>query len=263
MKKDEESGYSYFGARYYNSDLSIWLSVDPLASAAPHQSPYTYCSNHPINRIDPNGMWDGDYYNTDGTWLGWDGINDGRIYIVNDFDQNFISWSNDMGYMTPAYLVPSAMELPDISVRQEMLDELIAADAANPNAENGGLYGKQWNSDSQSWTNGIRWATQGETGNPCIEGESISTNYNTANRDNLLPTGTFHSHPSGICTSTREGWKQDISNGDRSNAATHFNQKLTSGGTNFVFSMREQQVHLYNHKGNDGKITFDFFRKVR
>jgi RHS repeat-associated protein len=22
----EESGYSYFGARYYNSDLSIWIT---------------------------------------------------------------------------------------------------------------------------------------------------------------------------------------------------------------------------------------------
>jgi RHS repeat-associated protein len=26
-EKDEESGYSYFGARYYDADLSVWLSV--------------------------------------------------------------------------------------------------------------------------------------------------------------------------------------------------------------------------------------------
>ena len=26
-EKDIETGYSYFGARYYTSDLSIWLSV--------------------------------------------------------------------------------------------------------------------------------------------------------------------------------------------------------------------------------------------
>ncbi len=30
-EKDSETGYSYFGARYYDSDLSVWLSVDPLA----------------------------------------------------------------------------------------------------------------------------------------------------------------------------------------------------------------------------------------
>ena len=28
---DNETNYTYFGARYYDSDLSIWLSVDPLA----------------------------------------------------------------------------------------------------------------------------------------------------------------------------------------------------------------------------------------
>jgi len=30
-ERDGETGYSYFGARYYNSDISIWLSVDPLS----------------------------------------------------------------------------------------------------------------------------------------------------------------------------------------------------------------------------------------
>ena len=54
-EKDKETGYSYFGSRYYNSDLSIWLSVDPQASKYPHQSNYVYCSNNPIKVIDPNG----------------------------------------------------------------------------------------------------------------------------------------------------------------------------------------------------------------
>ena len=54
-EKDKETGFSYFGSRYYNSDLSIWLSVDPMASKYPHQSNYVYCSNNPIKVIDPNG----------------------------------------------------------------------------------------------------------------------------------------------------------------------------------------------------------------
>ena len=61
-EKDEETGYSYFGARYYNSDLSIWLSVDPLADKYPNSSPYIYCNNNPIMLVDPNGetpfWWD-------------------------------------------------------------------------------------------------------------------------------------------------------------------------------------------------------------
>ena len=54
-EKDAETGYSYFGSRYYSSDLSIWLSVDPMSDKYPHQSNYVYCSNNPIKLIDPNG----------------------------------------------------------------------------------------------------------------------------------------------------------------------------------------------------------------
>ncbi len=54
-EKDAETGYSYFGSRYYSSDLSIWLSVDPQASKYPQQSNYVYCSNNPIKVVDPNG----------------------------------------------------------------------------------------------------------------------------------------------------------------------------------------------------------------
>lgn len=52
---DEETGLSYFGARYYNPKWSIWLSVDPLAEKFPDRSPYNYTMNNPINLIDPDG----------------------------------------------------------------------------------------------------------------------------------------------------------------------------------------------------------------
>ena len=54
-ERDEETGYSYFGARYYDADLSIWLSRDPLADKYPYQSPYVYCGNNPLKIIDPDG----------------------------------------------------------------------------------------------------------------------------------------------------------------------------------------------------------------
>ena len=54
-EKDSETNLSYFGARYYTSDLSIWLSVDPMAAKYPSLSPYTYCANNPIKLVDPNG----------------------------------------------------------------------------------------------------------------------------------------------------------------------------------------------------------------
>ncbi|MBO2525266.1 MAG: hypothetical protein CW341_06165 [Bacteroidetes bacterium] len=54
-EKDTETGLSYFGARYYSSDLSIWLSVDPMSDKYPSLSPYVYCANNPIKLVDPNG----------------------------------------------------------------------------------------------------------------------------------------------------------------------------------------------------------------
>ena len=54
-ERDSETGYSYFGARYYHSDLSIWLSVDPLSDKYPNLTPYAYCANNPVQYVDPDG----------------------------------------------------------------------------------------------------------------------------------------------------------------------------------------------------------------
>ena len=54
-ERDEESGYHYFGARYYTDHLGIWTSADPLLDKYPSISPYSYCSNNPLKFIDPDG----------------------------------------------------------------------------------------------------------------------------------------------------------------------------------------------------------------
>lgn len=59
-EKDEETSYSYFGARYYMNDVSVWLSVDPLKEKYPYQSPYTYCGWNPVMIIDPDGRSEGE-----------------------------------------------------------------------------------------------------------------------------------------------------------------------------------------------------------
>ena len=54
-EKDVETGLSYFGSRYYSSDLSIWLSVDPQSDKYASLSPYVYCADNPVKLVDPNG----------------------------------------------------------------------------------------------------------------------------------------------------------------------------------------------------------------
>ena len=54
-EKDSETGYYYFGARYYNPDLSLWLSIDPMSDKYPNLSPYNYCAWDPMKLVDPDG----------------------------------------------------------------------------------------------------------------------------------------------------------------------------------------------------------------
>ena len=56
-EKDKNTGYHYFGARYYDSEVSVWLSVDPMVSGFPGISPYAYCYNNPMNYVDEWGLW--------------------------------------------------------------------------------------------------------------------------------------------------------------------------------------------------------------
>ena len=70
-ERDAETGLSYFGSRYYSSDLSIWLSVDPQAAKYPSLSPYVYCADNPVKLVDPNGEEIGWVEKADGT-IYWD-----------------------------------------------------------------------------------------------------------------------------------------------------------------------------------------------
>ena len=47
-----------YGARHYDATLGRWFVVDPLAEKMNAWSPYAYCKNTPLNRIDIGGATD-------------------------------------------------------------------------------------------------------------------------------------------------------------------------------------------------------------
>ena len=52
---DEETGMYYYGARYYEPRLSLWMSVDSSAEEKPWLTIYCYTRNNPIILVDPDG----------------------------------------------------------------------------------------------------------------------------------------------------------------------------------------------------------------
>jgi RHS repeat-associated protein len=58
---DPETGLAYYGARYYQNKIGVWLSVDPLADQVSGWTPYRAFYCNPIRYIDPTGMLEDDY----------------------------------------------------------------------------------------------------------------------------------------------------------------------------------------------------------
>lgn len=93
----------YYGARYYNPQLSIWLSVDPLAEKFPNWNPYNYVMQNPINLIDPTGMspeggGDGDpiAYRGTGVAVGDNVVNElDGVVLEGDRKSKTTSWNTE------------------------------------------------------------------------------------------------------------------------------------------------------------------------
>lgn len=60
-RHDSETGFIYFGRRYYSPNIGRWVTPDPIGfDAGPNL--YAYVNNNPLTRIDPYGLVPGDGY---------------------------------------------------------------------------------------------------------------------------------------------------------------------------------------------------------
>ena len=71
-----------YGARFMNPDMGRFTTIDPMAEKYYSISPYAYCHNNPINRIDPTGT--DDYYSSNGFFLFRDQNTTDNIIIRNE-----------------------------------------------------------------------------------------------------------------------------------------------------------------------------------
>lgn len=115
---DEETGLYYYGARYYDPRLTLWLSVDPLSNYDPlsnenyldgehnsgvynpfNNSVYSYCYNNPVKLYEPNGKQAVAIHGTwsnQNTWQDQAGINAYTQKIFGNTKHNYtFKWSGD------------------------------------------------------------------------------------------------------------------------------------------------------------------------
>lgn len=60
-QRDTETGYDYFGARYYDARIGNWTTTEPLFEERIDISSYSYVSRNPMGFIDLYGLLD-DFY---------------------------------------------------------------------------------------------------------------------------------------------------------------------------------------------------------
>ena len=100
-EKDSETALSYFGARYYTSDLSVWLSVDPMAAKYPSLSPYVYCANNPVKLVDIDGC---DWVLSIGNKVYWYAGDKGdRSTLLHTYNASSGNYDNDNDYRQAQY----------------------------------------------------------------------------------------------------------------------------------------------------------------
>ncbi len=264
--------FDYFGARYYASDLSIWMSVDPLASKYPSLSPYAYVANNPIMLIDPDGMRIGDFYNQKGKYLGTDGKSDKKNYIVtNNKEAKAIKKATKKGENYSNEVV-SKIELPVYNIRNEMGK---AVDRAGENAfhEEGGVIANM-SDGSKKVVN----AKPGAPANPSIDGYASINVMDAANQSEVKGystlNGTFHTHPDGEIVKTNNpnspvsgstiggsettySFTQSPSSPDISNHRARANRGLVTGNS-YVLGTGNNTVYIYD--GGGIKATFPLLK---
>jgi RHS repeat-associated protein len=224
-EKDVETGYGYFGARYYDSGLSIWLSVDPMSDKYPSMSPYNYCANNPVILVDPDGR---DIYTFDeqGYLLDVEENKDVDRFVIKDKNNETIAESKDFAKGTVKGNVAnfkSGSELPDATMlatdNTKAADEIFQFMADNTNVEWGLVNTESDNCTSFLGTNHVK--SSNNILNICIGMGDIVER-------------SVHNHPSG---------SSSVSEGDHYNA--------------IEVERRNPNIQLYNYTSGNGYTRYN------
>ena len=268
-ERDEETGYGYFGARYMDHELmTMWLSVDPMADKYPSMSPYSYCAWNPVKLVDPNGKEFGDFYGRSGQYLGSDGENNGRVYLIkNGRDAPFGTWdlfkaewkvklhSGNKDYFDKhSEVYDNFIETLPYNLLSEAYNSIQDDGTGGIEDVNNREYGGYANAEGTAWE---RTDIQGPVGNP--------------QKQNFLPIYglkdgriKFHSHASGTRTDGNSGFSNNVGGSSFINNTVHVDSwvqipsdiDIGKAGIkpSYVFGMGNSTISVYNKEGIQATI---------
>jgi hypothetical protein len=249
---------------------SRWLSPDPLAEKFPWHSPYVFCSNNPVNRIDPDGR--ADFWHN-GRVIGNDGVDDQRILVIKTTQKSFGSEAD--GNLVPgaglsrkdlnatvkfiknnsgnsqAFQDNGMAYTNSIAIESSAENRQVMVDEVSGKGRDDGRGGTT-DANNREYGGSIQYGVvvPAEPGSVAVPGEGATASI-------MLPVGysTFHSHPSGY-TETHS-WSQTPSPTDINNAGGH---------TNYVFGRSRSSsnnVYIYNSNGVQAVIPMRYFVNPR
>ena len=268
---DSETGLYYYGARYYDPKVSIFVNVDPLVEKT--MQPYAYANNNPVMLIDPTGMEGESILNDDPIYgknfwgqtklIGDDGKNNGKAYLVKgsvkrDVKQSTRDGKNYTGSLTEndkVFKIPTG----------RIMDDVISSvnDTETSQKEHGG-HANFGDINATRWDEGKLTQEIKDTNGYIIGAKASMVPFIVKGQD-LMPENTsnieywWHTHPNTSVGDVQLGNSNPFPADFR--FQTLMENKGFKGNT-FVIGLRSKRVTFYNK--NKPLITIKYldFKKI-
>ena len=239
---DEETGMYYYGARYYEPRLSLWMSTDPAQEKYSNISTYCYVSNNPIKYIDIVGLEIGS------PWR----------YIAPVIPKNkFIGWGNSPFYQNFIKKNGIAPQCADYAREQLRVVGVLVGGGSDPT--NMYVYSEKKGANKVVLDKAIKYIkSELESGRPVFIGVDDAPNQkiNEGTTDHFLVIVGMGNDKNGNYFQVYDNASGDVQDGTNSSNKLYHDEKknIVKGRTNTSYSQRVNPYKLSQVRKNKVKV---------